>query len=536
MKRLILALTILYSFSAMADELPRLIKSFSELGRPEASQCTEVDYQACAKALCGKSELFTPKPLENYNAKTYGDVKSVKAEMTKVLLKRRVENSKRIVSLKVALPLKLKTHIAENWKESDWDRQIIAVMEPFLKIEFKDNELKILVKPDAVVPVGFIDNLKRYYKRYPNQLKSLGVIDEATFEKLHKESYQETSFTAGDLCFSDECKKLVIDNQNKWALKKLQKLEDNNLDNKLLEEQAIKCLSNHIHYGILSERTNKFKGLLPEVQKDFLTNGLAGLSDHSKKSFEEYLKKNLALEFGVRSPLELLKESQLMDSIKIEKSLLKQVTDENPTLNPFEHVAACESQLDVQMFDAFLYLKKADKMIGIHADIAKKNKKDTLFVSQKTCRHSEVGKGVVAHELAHALSYAFADKRLSEGSYKEYMEDRECATRQSNKSSEEVYEERHAGDRSRTEEDTADLISFKTYQDSSVYGGCFLLNNKAPYDKLNTKVPQYNFDTHSTSFVRLIREAIHKKIPAPTECHKVIEEYRANYQDNETCI
>ena len=88
--------------------------------------------------------------------------------------------------------------------------------------------------------------------------------------------------------------------------------------------------------------------------------------------------------------------------------------------------------------------------------------KDTIRVSMFSCTQHSHGKGILAHELGHALSWLFFKYRLSKPSYGKFMELRKCANTlyKKDKSDRKPALLVHEGDHYRTEEDTADLISF----------------------------------------------------------------------------
>ncbi len=138
-----------------------------------------------------------------------------------------------------------------------------------------------------------------------------------------------------------------------------------------------------------------------------------------------------------------------------------------------------------------------------------------------------MGEQIFAHELGHALSYAFHEKRLSESSYKEFLKDRSCMNQLNGVSDFEspLPFMPHPGDRFRTEEDTADLIAFRFGQGRETLMSCALL--EPDYELTQYVHPsllnRISLDTHSSPLTRAVREAIHKSIPLPTACNELIQ-------------
>jgi len=154
--------------------------------------------------------------------------------------------------------------------------------------------------------------------------------------------------------------------------------------------------------------------------------------------------------------------------------------------------------------------------------------KDNIAVSKFSCTHPTQGKSVAAHELGHAISYAFYEKKLSPESYEEFKKLRACADshhkQKITKAPNPILH--HPGDSLRTEEDTADLIAYRTFPDTANIFECALLETSGDgsfYKDLSLENKETR-DTHSSSLFRVIMEFVHKKKKVPESCLAVMKE------------
>jgi hypothetical protein len=130
----------------------------------------------------------------------------------------------------------------------------------------------------------------------------------------------------------------------------------------------------------------------------------------------------------------------------------------------------------------------------------------------------------VAHELGHAINQIFASLKLSTESAKKYKDLRKCATDNYINQAADTTIFSTPGDGIYTEEDTADLFSYMTYSDPKNLFTCALLKssiNKHNYTELGLMANEG--DSHSTSFYRLILEAINKGVELPISCERSLE-------------
>lgn len=121
--------------------------------------------------------------------------------------------------------------------------------------------------------------------------------------------------------------------------------------------------------------------------------------------------------------------------------------------------------------------------------------------------------------------------KLSKESYIEYLKLRKCASslyqNQLNLRSYHYSNQfTHSEDHQRSEEDMADIISFKTFQNEPTLYSCTLLTPQIDgtiYQPLKLYAVESKLNSHSETLLRILREAIHKKIKLPKSCKKLID-------------
>jgi hypothetical protein len=179
--------------------------------------------------------------------------------------------------------------------------------------------------------------------------------------------------------------------------------------------------------------------------------------------------------------------------------------------------------------------EEADNMAGDHFLPAEYDFDTYVHISSFSCNHYTTGKKVFAHELGHAISGQFLHHKTSKSSYTKYKGHRDCVTA--------TYKERdfagtpmwkefsHAGDTKYTEEDMADFVSSIVYSDpNESLLSCALIKkdkNNIDFDRKELSVlNSTSFDTHSSPFLRTLKEAISKDRVITESCQKIIEKYK----------
>lgn len=143
----------------------------------------------------------------------------------------------------------------------------------------------------------------------------------------------------------------------------------------------------------------------------------------------------------------------------------------------------------------------------------------------------EHGKQIFAHELAHALSEQFTRNRLSSSSYQKYRELRNCATKRfkfddTDTLARDLNRSYHENDKLSSEENTADLIAYKVFQSDPTIALCLQIG---PSKRGGTQYRNLRMidleDNYSPPFLRIIMEAIHKRIELPESCQQIVNIY-----------
>jgi len=376
------------------------------------------------------------------------------------------------------------------------------------------------------------------------------VNDRILFEKNGEWPGNENFYT----CEEDKCRLGIQEYLNNKDYKKMyEQLEINNNDKSLISDKLSYCKSQLAMNGLKDYDKEDFKKNIPEIKNLFLKNVFKDYKSSSQKDFELYLNNELNLSFeGKKPPRDIDKFlKKIKNSYKSfkEKSPLKiNYTEKDAkffvsellgklrgdAFKPLRKLYMCDSS-DFVAWDGFATKKMLAEdgtgAIGADTDLSK----DNIFISMFSCSHHQHGQIILAHELGHALSWAYADKKLSEASYDKYKKIRQCATRLYTDGGN-MYDSlifSHEGDMRRTEEDTADLISYIAYPNKETLFECSLLepsSNGETYKNviLNNKNDVSN--GHSTSFMRILQEAIHKKKKLSKSCQNIIDKYKDKYR------
>jgi hypothetical protein len=372
-----------------------------------------------------------------------------------------------------------------------------------------------------------------------NLLSSIKMLN-LEFVKATTGTYPD--FPSSSKCMEKVCQLGVQDfatNQN--IIGKLAELEKANNDPNLASEKLLICKTNLAMKGLKESDTESFLKLAPEIKKRFLARATKGFSEHSLKELEKYLTENLNLSFK-----QVKEEAPVQKFIDGIHTLFKaedttEEAEQNPPssevlmslldydqfgmgVDPLARAAYCESQASSAIWDAFVPQKYASADEGEDMDLTK----DNIMVSKFSCTHQGHGKSVLAHEMGHAMSYAFAGNKLSESSLTEFKKLRACAkAHHKDPSKLPPYPDlSHEGDILQTEEDTADLVAYMTYPEDDLIFECVLLettSDGSKYTKLGLENP-YPTDTHSAPLFRAVTEAIHKNKTLPAACSKLVQE------------
>jgi hypothetical protein len=345
-------------------------------------------------------------------------------------------------------------------------------------------------------------------------------------------------------CQSSKCrqglKKEVLKFDYTLILKKMAK---KNAQKDLISKRLAHCKSEFAATALRDSDQKRFKALMPEIKKQFTQNVLGKYSLHSQKKFLSYLNNDIFLNFDKeKAETETFKENVESeyqkwvtgsDDVKIKNNIyyISRLIRNKERVRAFPSDHLCDDQyLASVVWDSFAPKEWIEKSPSEHF----KKGIDNISVSIFSCTHLQSGKEIMAHELGHALSYRFYQKKLSSESSQSFQKLRQCSTslyRSGNPSSEnEILH--HPGDELYTEEDTADLISHMSFPNSSLIFECALLDPQIDgerYENVTLK-NEDKHDPHSSPLIRVLREAIHKKKHLPASCQQIIERHQDEYR------
>ena len=158
-----------------------------------------------------------------------------------------------------------------------------------------------------------------------------------------------------------------------------------------------------------------------------------------------------------------------------------------------------------------------------------------IHASSFSCNHYTTGKQVFAHELGHAISGQFMHNKTSESSLQKYKSHRNCISgnyKDKNFSGVPMWKEfSHKGDTKYTEEDMADFVAGLVYSNpNESLLSCALIakdKNNVDFDRKKLSVLNpLSYDTHSSPFLRTLKEAILKNKVLTPSCRTIIDKYK----------
>ncbi|WPU64087.1 hypothetical protein [Peredibacter starrii] len=350
-----------------------------------------------------------------------------------------------------------------------------------------------------------------------------------------------------------DCKKAIFEEMDRYDHKGiLQSLQNKLKDKKLLTKKKMAyCKSQFAMDSINSYQKDKLIKMIPGIKAALFKNVMSGYSKESQKEFKDYLDKQV--QFSTKPVKSVAGEfiQEVKRTVNFEKSKSRSTetkasslidrtldlmgyVDYDGNTAPLSQMRLCSESLSYVAWDNFTPKSFRDPQAPPDEYAGQDPEKDNLNISIFSCTNQEHGKNIVAHELGHALSWAFLENKLSEKSYKEYMNLRSCANGLYKVQND--YEAPasfvHDQDRFRVEEDTADLIGYMTIPDKSLISNCTLLEvseDGKSFENLEL-LNSRNSDTHSSGLMRVLQEAIHKRRALPASCKELVNANKDLYR------
>lgn len=300
------------------------------------------------------------------------------------------------------------------------------------------------------------------------------------------------------------------------------------------ERELNRCLSIYATNLEYENRIKDFKNNYEKYKDRFINHAIPNLSPETKSAFKAFLDNELEI-----SPPLLVKsvDEFLLDDVNTGKNYLLNKT----TIPNIKYLLRDDFSPNGRIVDAshacpmFRHFRS-----NIDGDsVSSRKKEKSLSISMFSCVNHEHGKNIFAHELAHAFDYWFSEiesphSRISDTSKEEHQKLRECINNKYLQSEIEDPDALFPNDRLRTEEDMADVISYRVFEsdDNFLYqctllemdksANQFIVYGEKGLDSLR-KIGMPPFpDPHSHAMVRVLNEAIYKKKPLSPSCKKLI--------------
>ena len=527
---------------------------FSKPGKLKSEQEEDLRQQ-CAIDLCGPANK-NPKYIWNNTNFDKVDIDPEIAEQfdktilptVKKAIQDRLDHENNILKL---VKDKLKNPNA-NIKPEEWDKTAEYLYDSVTPMTPHFNDDK--EKKDF-----FTEKYKEFLKEYENKKPELTEDDKKEITRLNRELKNDDidvdNFVESlndlmrkiktDSCSKKpSCKRWVHGELSHHYQTTIRQKEQQSTEDRI--SKAIKyCRSGYTVSKSDALRSKPFRENLEDYKKRFLDGAFSNYSQPSQQAFGNYM--NEPLKINLLSGKNL--DSVFIDSIK---QITSRALEAQKTTSPLQNVYNLIFDLDPVC---------PSSVRGEFASLVHYST-NTVHMSVFSCAFHEHGKQVFAHELAHAMSYLFANNKLSKKSYDKYNKLRQCASKmyKINNKAPHIKKDKdgknikpiHKHDKYKTEEDTADLVAYQVFQNDPTLFHCSVfrsdqysnkLHGLKPDEYLNIRIvdpkyfssihePDYNGDTHSETLLRVIMEAIHKRMELPESCQQVVDIYsdRINFE------
>ena len=373
-------------------------------------------------------------------------------------------------------------------------------------------------------------------------------------ELIFQETGNNPSQSPTSLCSHEDCQKAIQEKISSQDLRALfNDLKAANAEkNKRTEERVAYCKSELAMKSLKDYEISEFEKIIPEVKTAFMERVFEGYSEDSKRNFSSYLENELNFSTLTRTEdvqgyIDQINKNyehfkgnrnrsgnyQYYNTKIFVHQLLSYKDNFHGKVDPLKGMDLCGYGLSKVVTDGFIPQEGLEDWGKIDSFDPEK---DNVVVSLFSCTHHSFGKSILAHELGHALSYAFFRNKLSIESYGKFMELRQCANTlykvDKNEKTPPLF--KHDGDFYKTEEDMADLIAFLANPDTSVLYECPMLV-PSPSGEFYTDLElssKNSIETskHSTPLLRVLQEAIHKRKSIPSACQELMDNNEDKYR------
>jgi len=290
-------------------------------------------------------------------------------------------------------------------------------------------------------------------------------------------------------------------------------------------------------------KKQEFIDSMPEILNRVKTNFSSKFSPESANKLDKYftsLKTYVAddplPDESDYNPLEYLKEEVLRVAEPEEDESTESDEEElKGVLADYKKVKKHIMMGEVAFEHALTSCEDADVMAGDHFLPSEIDAETYIHVSSFSCNHYTTGKQVFAHELGHAISGQFLHQKTSVSSLAKYKGHRDCISgnyKDKDFAGAPMWKDfSHEGDTKYSEEDMADFVASVIYANPNErLLSCALIakdKNNVDFNRKELSVlNKITFDTHSSPFLRTLKEAISKDRVLTPSCRQIIEKYQ----------
>lgn len=411
---------------------------------------------------------------------------------------------------------------------------------------------------DLYLNLDGLDDVEEMYN-YIMYFDKLNSAIEETNANLDSQetryAYEEKKYSCDNSSCRDELQNYV----NSYDIAaKVAELEEQYNDDEYVDEFVKQCKNTWYSDVVLSVPEDKKEFVqkqLPIIKQNILDNFVTPLSDESRIKTEDYLN-NLTHHYGIE-PTPNDAEDENSESAVNELNGYLADYDEN-NYEPYYEDGTAQIYIDINEIDDFFNFANEAVLAGDLRNYCRDQifKADDYFMpvdeedqangeipyvhsSAFSCTHYTQGKQIIVHEFGHALSHFFSTKKISEESYKYYMNARNCVSSNHlipRESSGGGFS--HEGDHLYSEEDMADYFAYKIFPNEKrnlLFCSLIAPNDEGTEWSIDdiavVHEPDYP-DTHSTGLTRAIMEAIYKGVVPSQSCKDLMNHYKDEIRFN----
>ena len=269
---------------------------------------------------------------------------------------------------------------------------------------------------------------------------------------------------------------------------------------------------------------------IPDVKRNFADTISKNFSKPTGEVFKDYINDGFHMGLGIPTPQDF--KNIVSERSKAITPIIQELGEKRSNAKLIAHMSFEKRVLNNNSPCDWISFEGKD---GFFVRSPLQQTKDKLAkaagitLSLFSCLHPHFGTFMSSHEMGHLLSWMFLQNKLSEKSYGSYQKLRECATKRYKRlKAPNIRLFPHENDQLHTEEDTADMISYMVFTDDKAQQSCYLLSiaEDGTHYKGLSILNSHSEDTHSSSFLRVLFDAIHKRVELSSACKQVVEHYK----------